>query len=203
MNQGKSLKKYLDSKKVDKSELAKRLDVSRATLYNIFSAEIIPNDYLEPLERIVGFTVEKPAEIEQKNGNILHVPLHSWGGFLIGYENKAFLDTLEPWSMPGIEGLHYSFPAKGMSLWKPGDERSIKPGDTLIARPEQTHQTMTKGFVYVLVTVDGLIHKVFDHIDNQQAHFISLNTEYEGEVIKVKAIKMVLLLVRIVKNPYT
>ena len=136
-------------------------------------------------------------------GNIIHVPHYAYGGFLRGYSNKVYVDNLQHYSLPGITGTHYSFEISGMSMYNRDDARSAGPGDWVIGREEEALTSMAKNKGYILQTIDGIIYKVFDKLDDSKAHFASLNPDYPKEIISLKSIKKIYFVIKILKDPYT
>lgn len=132
-----------------------------------------------------------------ERGNIIFVPLYAYGGFLSGYANKVFMDSLERYSYPGIIGEHYMFEVQGDSM-----KGFVSAGDRVIARPEERLDWMVKNRVYVLQTIDGILIKFFDHIKDNYAVFKSANKEYPDVKIPLKSIKKVYQVVRVDKDPY-
>lgn len=128
-------------------------------------------------------------------GNIIYVPLVAYGGFLQGYANKVYLDSLQRFTLPGITGEHYSFEVDGMSMYD-----MAAPGDYAIAKPEEKLEYMIKGKPYVLQTIDGILIKIFDKITGDQAHFHSFNKDYDGVALPMKSIKRVYFVSRILKK---
>lgn len=136
----------------------------------------------------------KSKENVQK-GNIIHVPLYAYGGFLQGYRNRVYVDSLERFSLPGVTGEHYAFEVDGMSM-----HDLASPGDTAIARPEEKLEWMIKGKAYVLQTIDGILIKLFEKIKDERAYFKSVNPEYQEISIPMKSIKRVYFVTRILKK---
>lgn len=141
--------------------------------------------------------VNKSAQQDVVNGvgNIIHVPLIAYGGFLQGYSNKVYLDSLMRFTLPGVAGEHYAFEVDGMSMFD-----LAAPGDTAIAKPEERLEWMMKGKTYVLQTTDGILIKQFEGIRGEKATFNSYNQEYLPIDIPLKSIKRVYYVTRILKK---
>ncbi len=128
-------------------------------------------------------------------GNIIYVPLVAYGGFLVGYANKVYMDSLQRFTLPGVTGEHYAFEVDGMSMYD-----MASPGDYAIAKPEEKLEYMMKGKAYVLQTIDGILIKIFDKISGDQAYFHSFNKDYDGITMPLKSIKRVYFVSRILKK---
>lgn len=210
------LRNYLDKNGISAEELAKKMGRSKVTIYNwIARNELSPVQLFELKRFGVDLGVElilTSAKDEGKNNeqfnearelpkldkdNIIFVPLYAYGGFLSGYANKIFMDSLERYSYPGIIGEHYMFEVQGDSM-----KGFVSAGDRVIARPEERLEWMVKNRVYVLQTIDGILIKFFDHIKGEYAMFKSANKDYSDVKIPLKSLKKVYLVVRVDKDPY-
>jgi hypothetical protein len=212
-NQGEDLRKFLLVNEIAPETVALKIKKAKGTIYNWFKKAKLTHeqinllkdngyDFLNKSSNGISYKVQD-FEQKYKIDNITHVPLYAYGGFMRGYANKVYLESLEKYSLPGITGEHFSFEAQGMSMYLKEDNRSISPGDWVIGRPEETLEAMTKGKIYILVTVEGICVKIFDKINAGRAYFHSLNLDYPGEVMILKEIKKVFFVVKILKNPYS
>lgn len=189
------------------------MGVSKVTIYNWMERETLERVQLEKLLNhgidLLSF-IQKKEEVETKKridevrplnppekNNIVFVPLYAYGGFLSGYANKVFMDSLERYSYPGIIGEHYMFEVQGDSM-----KGFVSSGDRVIARPEERLDWMVKNRVYVLQTIDGILIKFFDHIKGEFANFKSANKDYPDVRIPLKSLKKVYQVVRVDKDPY-
>ncbi len=153
--------------------------------------EVKTNKYLRKLHEFN----ESPFLIIPRADNIIHVPLIAYGGFLQGYANKVYIDSLERYSLPGITGEHYSFEVDGMSMYD-----FAAPGDYAIAKPIEKFEWMTPRRAYVLQTTDGLLIKYFEKLSDSTGHFYSANKEYPPVDIPLKSLKKVYFVDRILKK---
>jgi phage repressor protein C with HTH and peptisase S24 domain len=202
--QGKKLKRFLRLNDISADELAEKVGKSRSTIYNWMELDVIPTD-VSVLLKAAGVELEdypvpnKVSEVKESytsgKGNIIYVPLIAYGGFLQGYANKVYIDSLEHFSLPGVIGEHFAFEVDGMSMWP-----MAAPGDTAIARPEEKIEWMVKGKPYVLQTTDGLLIKTYEGIKGEKAIFTSINPDYDGVEIPLKSIKKVYFVTRILKK---
>lgn len=207
-HQGKRLKHFLSKhkkpgeKRKSIDEIAADLGVSRATLYNYFLRSELDEGFLETLEKKgYKFNLDEPLVFndavqvyQPPKGNIVYVPLVAYGGFLQGYSNKVFIDSLEKFSLPGIHGEHFAFEVQGNSM-----APYANSGDLVIARKEESLEWMVKGRAYVLQTIDGLIVKQFEKMVDGKAQFRSANKDGNSPAIPLKAIKGVYQVVKVIK----
>lgn len=133
-------------------------------------------------------------------GNVTFVPLKAYGGFLHGYSNKVFMDTLEHYNVPGLTGKHYAFEIDGMSMYNKSEELSAKPGDIAYGSEIDNLTELLKNKAYILVTIDGICYKIFDKLTDKSAFFRSLNPDYEGIELPLKSIKKAYFVSRILKK---
>lgn len=209
-HQGKKLKEYLSrhrkpgEKKKNIAEIAVELGVSKATLYNYFLRSELDDDFLEELDKKgYKFNLDEspkvaeaiPAYLPSKTGNIIFVPIYAYGGFLHGYADPLFLENLEKFTLPGIIGEHYAFEVRGNSMIP-----FAQQGEMIIVKKEDKLEWMVKDDVYLLQTVDGMIVKVFQKIQDGKAYFKSKNSSGENPVIPLKNIKAVYLVVQVLKS---
>lgn len=207
-HQGEKLKLWLQArrdaagKKKSLDDIAKELNTSRTTLYYHFGKPELDLNFLERLKE-AGYEYKIPDEDEvtpaylpHKQGNIVYVPLVAYGGFLQGYSNKAFIDSLERFALPGIHGEHFAFEVQGNSMVP-----IANPGDVVISKREEKLEWMLKGRAYVLQTVDGIIIKLFDRIAEGKAFFKSADRNHNHPSIPLKEIKGVYQVVKVLRDP--
>ncbi|HKR03503.1 MAG TPA: S24 family peptidase [Bacteroidia bacterium] len=193
---------YLKSLRIIKrdSEIVKSTGYSKGLVSNYINGKIpISEAFKEKFYEVYGehLPKNKVSDVETKSqgGNIIHVPLIAYGGFLQGYANKVFMDSLQRFSLPGVNGEHYAFEVDGMSMFD-----LAAPGDTAIARLEEKVDWMIKGKPYVLQTIDGLLIKLYDGIKGEKWIFKSYNPEYKPIEIPLRNLKRVYFVTRILKK---
>jgi SOS-response transcriptional repressor LexA len=150
----------------------------------INTASVKPKSNVKPFTRSTGVN------------NMYIVPIKAYGGFLTGYESPVFLDTLEKAPFPFIKGECFAFEVDGFSMYK-----DYVPGDFVVTTPVENFDWLSKGKVYVFQTIDGIILKCFDRIENDHIYLYSLNDEYNPvEPIHLKNIKKVYFKEKVIKN---
>lgn len=164
--QGDKLMRILKSNDISAEDFAKKIGISRGTIYNWFKTELF-DESQSLLLRQHGIDLDKntidelpKTKIEKQIGNIIDVPLDAYGGFLSGYEKKVYLDSLDHFTLPGIHGPHFQFRAQGLSMI-----RFIYPKERVLARPEESREYLVKDRACVLQTIDRLIFKFFDSMN--------------------------------------
>ncbi|RAJ24295.1 helix-turn-helix domain-containing protein [Pedobacter cryoconitis] len=128
--------------------------------------------------------------------NMYVVPVKAYGGFLSGYENPVFMESLTKSSFPFIKGKCFAFEVDGFSMY-----RDFVPGDWVITTLVENFNWLSKGKVYVFQTIDGIIIKCFDKIEGEYIHLYSLNDEFNPvEPIHLKDVKKVYFKEKVLKN---
>lgn len=197
-------------------DFAERMGMQRAAVYELIKRPVIRPEIVAKVCHILNIdktffeikekypaldnisavmAQEKAPEPYSRSGNIIYVPLVAYGGFLQGYSNKVYVDSLSRFNLPGITGEHYAFEVDGMSMYD-----LAAPGDFAIAKPEEKLEYMVKGKTYVLQTIDGILIKIFDKITGEQATFHSFNKDYDGLTLPLKSLKRVYFVSRILKK---
>ncbi|MEI6487332.1 MAG: hypothetical protein WCP52_00145 [Bacteroidota bacterium] len=154
-------------------------------------------DGLEPMFTgdISSKTKSNVKQIDSDNDvrNCIIVPLKAYGGFLKGYENSVYLDSLERVSCPEIKGTCFRFEVEDFSMFKSANDRdSFVPGDKVTTTPMNGFNELRAGKPYVFITVGGIILKEFVKIEGEYCHLRSYNPEYPVKPIHLKKIKMLL-----------
>lgn len=119
--------------------------------------------------------------------NLMIVPLKAYGGFLNGYANRVFLDSLEYAHFPFIKGQCFAFEIEGFSMMP-----DIMPGDYVVCTEIPDTNWLNKGKIYVFQTIEGLCIKVFEEIKDEKVYLKSINNEYNPVTpIPVKSVKKI------------
>lgn len=206
-----ALKELIKSKGFTADSFSRKIGMTRQGLYYQMMKKHVSPDIINKMCKVLSVdkseitisesTVQNVAR-ETTQGNIIYVPLFAYGGFLGGYRSSVFIDQLEHFRLPGVMGEHYAFEIGGFSMLKPGHELSATPGDVAISRITEDFKHMVKGRGYILQTIDGIIYKIFDNINDERASFHSLNEDYDGHTLPLKEIKRVYLVDFILKKTH-
>jgi transcriptional regulator with XRE-family HTH domain len=121
--------------------------------------------------------------------NTIYVPIEAWGGFMHGYADPVFIDSLKHGWEPGLTGMHYIWPVKGWSMFKKGDDWSAKPGDLLYSIKMEGLKDLLKDNAYVIQSTEGIAYKIFDRTEANKVYFKSLNEDEDGAIYPVREIK--------------
>lgn len=211
--QSAKLRELIRAKGFTVESFGKKLDLTRNGTYDILKRKYLKPELIEKISQIlsvqstdfIDYELPKNAQDKlgepeisyERKGNIIYVPIRAQGGFLTGYSNKVFMDSLQHFFLPGITGQHYAFEVDGMSMYD-----FASPGDWAIASEVEKLEYMLKGKPYVLQTTDGLLIKYFSGLNHrdEKALFTSHNKDYGTIVLPLKSIKKIYFVSRIVKK---
>lgn len=106
--------------------------------------------------------------------NITLVPERALAGYALEHQDRHFLDSLQKFSVPGLEGELIAFEISGDSMLP-----TITNGDTVICQPLERNEPLRDNHVYVIVT-DVVVAKRIQQIrqgnDLQGLRLISDNS---------------------------
>jgi len=188
----------------NEADLCRQLDYSTGNLSKIKSGERnIPGSLKTQLANVFNvnlkyFDGDKQILLspDSKTKNMLYVPLKAVGGFLAGYENKVYMDGIEHREFPEIKGQCFCFEVEGFSMYKSkvidGEiyETGYKPGSFVVATKVENFSWLSRHKDYVFQTIDGLIIKRYDKIQNDKFQLLSINDEYNPvPAVPTKAVK--------------
>ncbi|MDF2435326.1 MAG: hypothetical protein JWP44_4957 [Mucilaginibacter sp.] len=115
----------------------------------------------------------KRVAIQNDNLNMYVVSLKASGGFLSGYENKVYDNSIQKISFPLVRGECFAFEIEGFSM-----APEYNPGDWFVGSRLEGFDWLVKGRPYVFVTVGGIILKMFNGIVDDYANLSSINNDY-------------------------
>ncbi len=96
---------------------------------------------------------------DQLTENIAFVPIKAQAGYLTGYSDTGFVETLPSFALPGFQnGTFRAFEVEGHSMLQV-DNKGFHPGDITINQYLESPHQIRDGRVYVVVTEDGLLLK--------------------------------------------
>lgn len=129
-------------------------------------------------------TYEKP---KPKKGNLMVIPLKAQAGYLNGYSNRVFLDSLEYFEFPLIKGECVMIEVDGFSMYP-----VLYPNDHVVCTELPEVSWLAKNKIYIFVTIDGFTVKYFDKIVGDMCYLRSENEDYNPvDPIPIKNIKKI------------
>ena len=136
---------------------------------------------LESSSRILVVT-----ENESGNENIVHVPVKARAGYLNGYEDPTFIESLPSYRLPGVRsGTYRSFEIQGDSMLP------LLPGTIVVGKYVESWRDLRNNHTYLLVTRnDGIVYKrVINKVKTKrQLVLLSDNPVYEPYAVDIEEI---------------
>ncbi|MEO1437637.1 MAG: S24 family peptidase, partial [Bacteroidota bacterium] len=130
--------------------------------------------------------------------NITLVPDRAMAGYAIGKDKFEYLDNLQKFSIPGMDGTLIGFEISGDSMMP-----TITNGDTVICEKLEPGDPIRDNHVYVIVT-DVVVAKRVQQIKTgnslTELRLISDNPTYQPYVIGVEEIRQILKVKRRITN---
>lgn len=139
--------------------------------------------------RILVVTTDKAGE-----ENAAFVPVKARAGYLVGYGDPEFIQTLPTYSIPGFsEGTYRVFEVEGDSM-----QETLRPGDLVVTQFVENWRNLKNDKMYVIVSIDGIIikriHNLLDKSggvvivsDNPQFNPDFLHSDQIMEIWEVRA----------------
>lgn len=126
------------------------------------------------------------SENDQGHENIVHVPVKARAGYLNGYQDPAFIESLPSYRLPGVRnGTYRSFEIQGDSMLP------LQPGAIVVGRYVESWRDIRSNYTYVLVTrQDGIVYKrVINKVKSKgQLVLLSDNPVYEPYAINIEEV---------------
>jgi transcriptional regulator with XRE-family HTH domain len=141
------------------------------------SAEYITGRHIRPLVVTVDNTGKE---------NILFVPIKARAGYLLGYGDPEYIQSLYACSMPGFtNGTFRIFEVEGYSM-----SNTLQPGDMVITRYVENWNNLSNDNVYVIVAKNGICIKRIQNVIDKAAGIViqSDNPEFATDFIPVEDI---------------
>lgn len=118
--------------------------------------------------------------------NILFVPIKARAGYLLGYGDPEYIQSLYACSMPGFtNGTFRIFEVEGYSM-----SNTLQPGDMVITRYVENWNNLSNDNVYVIVAKNGICIKRIQNVIDKAAGVViqSDNPEFATDFIPVDEI---------------
>lgn len=201
------------------SELSSKLDYAKGNISNFLSGKKpVPDTFLDKFFITFGLqrseienllTTEENKTIgvdevkELKNQNIFLVPLvsqYAYGGFLSGYSDNDYMETLPTlpfYADHEAKGNYIAFEVRGESM-ENGTDESIKAGNVVICREinnqywkSKLHIRKWDFFVIAHQTEGILIKSIIDHnVESGEITIHSLNPLYEDRILNLSEVAL-------------
>ena len=126
------------------------------------------------------------SENDQGNENIVHVPVKARAGYLSGYQDPTFIESLPSYRLPGVRsGTYRSFEIEGDSMLP------LQPGTIVVGCYVESWRDIRSNYTYILVTRDeGIVYKrVINKVKSKgQLVLLSDNPIYEPYAIDIEEV---------------
>jgi phage repressor protein C with HTH and peptisase S24 domain len=126
------------------------------------------------------------SENDHGHENIVHVPVKARAGYLNGYQDPTFIESLPSYRLPGVRnGTYRSFEIQGDSMLP------LQPGTIVVGRYVESWREIRSNYTYVLVTrQDGIVYKrVINKVKSKgQLVLLSDNPVYEPYAIDIEEV---------------
>lgn len=177
MNQGVKFRQFVEKNNFTVAEVARTLNVRRDTVYAWFEKDELKQKNIDHIlssfnvgyDQVFGYN----SEID-KEPNLYIVPFKSYAGFLRGYgDGLGTIDNIEKIYYPLVKGEAYAFQIGGQSAFP------LFPENTwFVGKPIGSVNDLVKGRLYTWQTVDGVVTKIFDGMDDEYFYVSSPNEDY-------------------------
>ena len=215
MTKADRIKELLKEKGLTQKDLCISLNISQNGLKKMFDNDSYKVKTLEEIAKYldveIGYLDQSKVGQKEKfisnakihehleRGVCYKVPVKAFGGFLTGYEDHVFLNSLEKTPNKIGSGICFEFEIEGYSMYRhkviEGEfwDFGYEPGSYVYATPlESGLNECRKGKDYVFQTTDGIIIKTFDKIESNKCFMNSINKDYNPVApIPVKSVKVV------------
>jgi len=123
----------------------------------------------------------------QGSENIIHVPVKAQAGYLNGFEDPTYIESLTSYRLPGVRnGTYRSFEIKGDSMLP------LLPGTVVVGQYIESWREIKSNHTYVLVTKeDGIVYKrVINKVKSKgQLILLSDNPVYEPYALPIEDVQ--------------
>jgi transcriptional regulator with XRE-family HTH domain len=139
-------------------------------------------------ERVKGNNIRPLVVTVDNTGaeNIVFVPVKARAGYLLGYGDPEYIQSLYACSIPGFtNGTFRIFEVEGYSM-----SNTLQPGDMVITRYVEDWNNLSNENVYVVVTKEGICIKRIQNVIDKAAGILiqSDNPEFATDFIPVEQI---------------
>lgn len=129
------------------------------------------------------------SEADSGNENIVHVPIKARAGYLNGFSDPSFIETLPTYRLPGVRsGTYRSFEITGDSMLP------LEPGTIVVGQYVESWRDIRNNHTYILVTrEEGVVYKrVINKVKSKgQLVLLSDNPVYEPYAVSIEEVQEV------------
>lgn len=142
-----------------------------------------------PASQLVNGSNIRPLVVTVDNTgaeNIVFVPVKAQAGYLLGYGDPEYIQSLYACSIPGFtNGTFRIFEVEGHSM-----TNTLQPGDMVITRYVEDWNNLSNDKVYVVVAKEGICIKRIQNVIDKAAGILiqSDNPEFATDFIPVEQI---------------
>ncbi|NGM63554.1 hypothetical protein G5B30_16720 [Sphingobacterium sp. SGG-5] len=154
------------------------LEVSKTNMYQYFKSKNLSRETVKKITETFAVSVNEiwgDGTIEEgTKPNLWIVPFRSYAGFLRGYgDGLGTKDNIEKIYYPLIKGEAYAFQIGGQSAFP------LFPENTwFCGKPVESADDLVKGRLYTWQTIDGIVTKLFDGMDDEYFYVSSVNKDF-------------------------
>jgi phage repressor protein C with HTH and peptisase S24 domain len=223
--QGEILRFFIEKQKINKTDIAKGLTMSRQNLYQLFTSNSLLPETIEKIEKYLKVTwedidiyfknnidtnVENQSYTEKRRKQKITskipmaplIPIKAQAGYVKAIDQQMYIETMEQFALPpGVNphGANWAYwEIEGNSM-----EPVFKQGDIILT--SQVHQmdweNLRNFYIYVVVTDDRVLFKRVYCKNQLEWVLISENEEqYPQQLLSVEYIKQVWVYRRTIKT---
>lgn len=172
-------------------QLHKLFEIYRVNANYVFG--ISDEMFLEPPSAIFGDIPTRSIEDKQSGGrqNITLVPERALAGYALEHQDRDFLENLQKFSIPNLDGEMVAFEISGDSMMP-----TITNGDIVVCEQVDRDTPLRDNHVYIVVTdtvVAKRIQQIRDGADITRLRLISDNsTVYKPYEVELEEIRQLL-----------
>jgi transcriptional regulator with XRE-family HTH domain len=197
---GEQIKKIRKALKLNQTEFANKLGVSKRTIISYEQGKVVPGTKEKILKQMYNeaFNNSVPEAYFNTNNGVKLVPLISIrakAGFLSGWGDQEYIEELPkiPWEVDReYKGNYVSFEVEGDSMNNSNPSEAILDRDILLCREVQKHHWQNKihinswDFVIAHRDLGVVVKRIIDHnLKTAKLTLHSLNELYEDYTVSL------------------
>ncbi len=206
LHEGNLLKKFIEAKELNVSEIAGNTGISRGTFYNLFKSEELPREYLKILKDNIGFSLTEEDVYKNKQVGVQHkkqygIPyygdINAFGGNMNVFNGEHPELVTDIINIPSFNDCDCYINVSGESMYP-----IYSSGDIIALKRIQDKEVIQYGEAYVLITKENRMLKyIRKGKDERHWRLVSENKEHDAfEIDKNKVLTLFLVKGKIKKN---